>query len=531
VALYGKARLAALVCAHDKAAGSKLFQEAWSDLKRLPDDAFDIALTPLPVSTFSAMWRLVMPAARSCDPNSSWNDEHLDDRRLREYGKTNLWLNKAHDMADPHRTAQLADAAISVGSVGGEYFAKRRLPNPILFVDVLVKLASTAPDLSDPVFKKAISVPPFNVAQGPYDLELFARYLFPGAPSVRLHANPRSVNPADPPMIPNFTRSPLRGNLDLLAALLDSTVSAAPIPDAPYYDLAGAYTLAYQMLPKARLYAPDYAWKLQGALSSLETQPDSYAAANRASIGPVPEGAPAGPAQRDQFLSTARALSDTRAGRFQTARRTLAELGKTDLGHQVEELIDFAEIADSLKTANPARLLEKPVYPNPGAKRALLYASAAAAAHTREVKLKALDLALQDVSSLPSAQRACLFTALAGVSLPEAPDVALAFFERSIEDVNGSPAEDREQHSEGGHPSIRCGPEGMVEIVNATEPPQSILLSVPGVSIYTTTAFISHAKDVDFPRLEAAVQQLRDPTRLAQALAALAELRLGSARR
>jgi hypothetical protein len=536
VALYGKARLAALVCAQDKATGAKVFQEALKDLKSLPDDAFDTAKTPLPVSTFTAMWKLVVPAAQSCDPDSAWGDESLDERRRGEVDKKpDFWLNKALDTPNPDRAAQLADAAISVGFVRwGPILTHFRSPDLILFVDVLIKLAATAPDLTDALFQKATDLHPHQIAE----LEMLAKYLFPAAPSVRLEIDPRFVpstdNPATRPMVPDFMGTPLHGNLDVAVAFLNTSARAVGNLGAiSVSDLPGAYTLAYQMLPKARLYAPEHVFAFQNAMQFLETQPGAYAAKNRANIGPPPEMNSDEPAPHGEFLSVAKALSDIRAGRFVAARRSLFDLGDTAVRRQVEALIDFGEAAEALPTQNGERVLGRPNCPGGGAKCALLYASISSTAGTREGGLQALRLALKDAQPLPAAPRACLLTALAGAALSKAPDEALGILRQSIEAENDASSQTGESggDSSDGGPAIRCGPVGLVEEVDTGEGRQSILLRAPGLSTYTISGLLAQARKLDFPRLESAAQELRDPAQLAEALVALAELRLNDSPR
>ena len=475
LALYGKARLAALLCGLDRPPGVKLFGEALNDLKVLPDDAFDNSGTPLPVSTFSAMWKLVVPAAQSCDPDSVGDVAPLDKRREVDR-KPNLWLKKALDAPDLHRAAQLADAAISIGMVGvGPSQPHLRSPDLTLLVDVLTKLAATAPDLADALFQKAIDWP--HITGYASEHELLAKYLFPAAPPVPLEIDPRFVF-HELPMVPNLMQAPLRGNLDMAVAYLAASVRAVESLEATSADAPGAYTLAYQMLPKARLYAPEDVFAFENALPILEAQPGSYAAKNRANIGPPPPVVnPGSPMPDDDFLSAAKALSDIRAGRFAAARVVILDLGDTPVRRQIEALIDFAEAAESIPAKGAERVLDRPVYSDAGAKRALLYTAIASAADTRDGKLKALHMALKDTEPLPAAQRACLLAALASAAMPMAADEAVGIFEQSIDAHNGasglSPAEarDTQGNSSSGGPEIRCGPAGLVEVVGTRRGP------------------------------------------------------------
>jgi len=59
---------------------------------------------------------------------------------------------------------------------------------------------------------------------------------------------------------------------------------------------------------------------------------------------------------------------------------------------------------------------------------------------------------------------------------------------------------------------------------------QNFSLKVPGVSVFSLPAFLRGAKTLDFTRLDAVVAGVRNENRLAKALVALVELRLGQER-
>ncbi len=84
VVAYTMGSLASLVCAHDKIAGSALFSDALRSLDNLPESAFSQrGTTVLPVSSFSGLWKFVMPAALKCDPA-------LDRPEVRERAKVRM---------------------------------------------------------------------------------------------------------------------------------------------------------------------------------------------------------------------------------------------------------------------------------------------------------------------------------------------------------------------------------------------------------------------------------------------------------
>ena len=283
VVTFSLARLGALVCAQDKAVGSRLAIEAFHDLKNLPADAFDQSLVPLPVSNFTALTKLVLESAKTCEVGSE--AVNLDDAASRsrlnsEWMKANVWLNKALEVKDPNRAIQLADAAFFVsnhGSVprvkalafGKEYDRPPSLPGRVyiiqiapqtldlsLFSRVLAKVKQTAPDLTDALFQKTLDGMLSESPPTAAELCELARYLFPAGSSIPLPVDPRwIVSPAGGLPMANFVRADLRGNLDLAVGFFDKAAQVVRNYQTTAADTLDAYALAYQMLPKARQYA------------------------------------------------------------------------------------------------------------------------------------------------------------------------------------------------------------------------------------------------------------------------------------
>src|SRR6185369_10977682 len=68
--VHGVASLAILVCAEDRGEGSSLFRQAITSLHGIPQPNFDEKRTmPLPVASFTGLWKYVVPAALQCDPS------------------------------------------------------------------------------------------------------------------------------------------------------------------------------------------------------------------------------------------------------------------------------------------------------------------------------------------------------------------------------------------------------------------------------------------------------------------------------
>jgi hypothetical protein len=114
---YGLGRLASLVCAKDRTAGAGLFREALTRMNTLPDRAFIDTGPVLPISSFSGLWKFIMPEAVRCDPalNTFLNTDRIQARISGERRKANYNLSTARSIVDlqPDRAAQLADAAMA----------------------------------------------------------------------------------------------------------------------------------------------------------------------------------------------------------------------------------------------------------------------------------------------------------------------------------------------------------------------------------------------------------------------------------
>jgi len=549
VVTFSLARLGALVCARDKPVGSRLVVEAFHDLKNLPGDAFDQSLTPLPVSNFTALSKLVLRSAQLCEVGSE--AVNLDDAATRsrlgsEWSRANVWLNKALELKDPNRAIQLADAAFYVsyhGSIlrakalqyGREYDAPPPSPGKPYYVNlviapemldlslfgrVLAKVKETAPDLTDGLFQKTLDG--MLSASPPTGAELgeLARYLFPAASSIQLPVDPRWIvlPPGGLPMA-NFMRADLKANLDLAVGFLDKAAQVVQNYQTISADALDAYALAYQMLPKARQYALQDVGPFDTALLGLESKLGANAAKIRGDLGVAPAADPYG-APQSEFVSAAEALSQIRAGRFDAARAGLTRFGDTAVRGQLEGLIAFEEAAQSLPHDNAERVLDRPIFPDAGAKRALLYAAIVPAAGTHDGAVRALRMAIEETGPLPLAQRLCLLPALASAALPIDVDEALDLLHQIVKDDNEAAG------MQGEVPNMRCGESGLQELTSTGEARQAFLLQTPRVHTYSLDAVLAQAKNMELSKLESAIAELQDETLLVNALLALAELRL-----
>ena len=555
VRAYAKARLASLVCSQDKAAGTKQFRESFDDLRNLPDAAFDKSPVVLPVDTFGALWNLVAPPARNCNPDVTWYDASLEQRINGEWLKGAIWLAEATGMVNrnPERAAQLARAALSVsagrtkqrplveiasrsaGVVLSPTVTSGYLHSPYLdlssFVKVLIQLRVASPDMADALFELATRSLMDSDHPWPMDFGQLAAYLFPTETTVQFYdsflavfAERRIPCDCELPSMPNFMVAELKGDKELATAYLGSAVRLLQNSQSSYEDPEGAFALAWQLAPKARELAPEYAGEFEGALSIVEPLAGAGAAKIRARLGAAPNprqveyGTPAG-----DVAALTQSCADFKAGRYGAASGGLSAVSDRPARAQVEALIQFAVQAISLPTSNAEPVLDREIYPAGGAKRSLLYAAIAPAASSAAGALKAVALGLKDAEPLTAAQRACILPPLAMGALRAAPEQAVAILKQMVAAENAVAANADESASA---PDIRCRVTGPVELVNVQGGKLAFPLRAPGVDVFTISAFLERAKGAEFAQLESAVLELHDESHLVDGLLALAKLRL-----
>ena len=560
--IYAKARLAALVCSQDKAAGTKQFREAFDELRNLPDNAFDKSPVVLPVDSFTALWDLVAPLAKNCNSDVSWYDASLDSRKRDEWQKANIWSSEALGMVNrnPDRAAQLARAALSVSAgrhrqrflVEAARGHEKSVPPPgttsVIFgapdmdlsslVKVLVQLRVASPDLSDGLFQLATSAVMTSDPPSPMEFGRLAAYLFPTETSVQFYdsflavLSERGIRcDCELPAMPNFMAAELKGDRELATAFLASAVRLLQNYQSALADPDGAFALAWQLLPKARELAVEYAGELEGTLLVVEPLAEADAAKIRAKLGAVPNprkvdyGTPEG-----DVAALGQACSDFKAGNYRAASGGLSGVADASARAQVEALIQFAVQAISLPTNNAEQILDREIYPVGGAKRSLLYAAIAPATSNGTGALKAVTLGLKDAEPLPAGQRVCLLPALATAALPAAPDQAVAILKQLVATDNAVAGKSGSGGTEGSAssanaPDIRCRATGPVEMVNVHGSTLAFPLRAPGVDVFTISAFLEQARAVEFSQLESAVLELKDETHLVNGLLALAKLR------
>jgi hypothetical protein len=524
----------------------------------------------LPVDSFTALWNLVTPPARNCNRGVSWNDTNgtatsVDLRKDGEFLKANLWLSEALGMVNrnPERAAQLARAALSVSAgrnrqrplVGFAVEYARRYAtsdprssppgaeilwgSPYLdlsaFVKVLVQLRVVSPDLSDGLYQLAMNAVMASNPPLPTEIGQLAAYLFPTGTSVQLYDSLLATFSerglrlvAELPAMPNFMAAELKGDSEQATEFLASAVRLLQNSTSTYEDPAGAYALAWQMLPKAREVGGENAGALEGALSFLEPQAGADAAKIRATLGTAPPPRKVEPWSPENDADTlGQACSDFRAANYEAARARLSGVADASARAEVLDLVQFAETSLSLPAKNAEQILDREIYPVNGAKRSLLYAAIAPAASNGTGALKAVTLGLKDAEPLPAAQRVCILPALASAALPAEPDQALAILRQLVAADNNAAASSG-SGSSATTPDIRCRLTGPVEFVSTHERKLAFPLRAPGVEVFTIDALMERARAIELSKLESAVLELRDEAHQVNALLALAKLRLSA---
>jgi hypothetical protein len=538
---YGLGRLASLVCAKDRTAGAGLFREALTRMNTLPDRAFIDTGPVLPISSFSGLWKFIMPEAVRCDPALSTflNTDRIQARISGERRKANYNLSTARSIVDlqPDRAAQLADAAMAASDPS--------VLDIVTLSKFLSELRDRAPDLADDLFPKALDFVTSTAEPRLDQLQEIGKYLFV-APQLleRLDADKKELQvvfPVGGSTIANFMATRQSANSDDVESYIGSAVQLLTAKGNPNYDPIIAYAIAYQLLPKTRDSMPETADQLEKALLQLESQAGASAAEIQSGLGrpQLPEDS-IGPLLIGSDRLINRALRLAAANSFQDARDTLLQAGDADIAWQVRALIDFAEAAHAIGRKDIAKATYLANSLQPGVKRSLLYAEMISVAGHDDA-IEKLKLAMKDVEMLPAEQRMYVLSSLAAAMLHADVDWTLTIVKQLVSSSNDAlmrprrgrfdPKMVRAAFSRGVERTtdsslIVFGSRGLYEVVVGALQRHQFRLQVPGVIRFTLPAVLGDAGDVDAKQLEAAVLGLRDENRLASALNALAGLRL-----
>jgi hypothetical protein len=504
---YGIASLGAIVCPMDRSLGAVMYREAIKDLNTNPYSGFLDSKKVLPVATFSGLWKLVVEPSKKCDPNLPRPNDGARARRESERSQAGPYLEEARKkIADnPDRAAQLGQAALEVGD-----------PNDFdipSFVTFLSDLRDKAPELSDNLFQRAIAFELESEIPSIDGLAALGDYLFVPSSTTTLANWGDDREDADPDLVPLY-----------IGAVAGAVGNGAAFD----LDPATAYALARQLLPRAHelsLMDADTFEKLIGPSQTGDATSPELAAP----LGPVSEKANL----RRVLLQIRQAIA---AGRMADARELLPDIDGVTMRSRTASFIDFGEAAYAIRAKDSDRAMALAGRLPGGVKRALLYAGIVGSAENRISAIMALHAGMKDAELLSYEQRIAILSALgtaaSGVDRDETQAV-LSLLIASLNDANTNPRKikfDPTYFFAFDGPRVLMGPDGFLEMVRDKGHTAYFPLKVTHVDAYSLADFITHAKGVDFMRLQAWVETLRSELQLTRGYVALAKIRLKAAK-
>jgi hypothetical protein len=210
---------------------------------------------------------------------------------------------------------------------------------------------------------------------------------------------------------------------------------------------------------------------------------------------------------------------------------------------QVAAIVNFAEAANAIERGDLASALPLANVLSPGIKRSLLYSAMTAASKDRDPGLGTLQLAFKDAEPMAAEHKAITLSAAANAVLRKDAANGYVAMKLLIDAVNDAarsprkyffdPASARRAFSgraaSGTDTSLilfnrRC----LCEVVESREGRVYFGLKIAGANIFRLPDVVRNTVGVDLPRMEAMLLGVRDERLMAQALLALAELRLTS---
>jgi hypothetical protein len=524
---YGIASLAAVMCPADQSIAADMFREAVAGLNALPD-TFRDSQKVLPVATFSGLWKVVMGPGVKCDPSLPQPNDQARAKREAERREASSYLEQAKVTDNPERAAQLAQAAMEVG-------------DPYEFdissiTHFLIEFRVRAPDLADDLFQRAVAFTLEAANPNVDGLAELGNYLYL-APTFAGKSEP--VHNRTTYQVNNSAFSNWQGDHDdmnpdaaeaYIAAVADLFTNNSAAANT---DPVAAYALAYQLLPKARDLGLGQADGLEKFLQQMQAQYSNVAGAVAANLG----GAPASPNSPSGFSHlVAQIKTAISAGRFADAREMLTEVDGVPVGSLIRSVIDFADAERAIRAKDYDRAMTLAGKLPGGAKRALLYAGVAATSTNGLTAIFALHLGLKDTDLLSYEQRIAMLSALGTAASVVDRDETQAILNLLISSLNDADKNPRKlrfdpKNSFGlDSPRVLCGPGGFRESIEGLQGRQSFPLKVVGVNAFSLADFIAQAKRVDFMRLEASVEALRNELQLTKGYVALARMRLKTAK-
>jgi hypothetical protein len=537
-AAWAIAELASKICQRDRGAAAPLFDQAIARVNQLPAAVFAERGSPLPVASFSGLWRLAAGAASRCDPkfDGAAPGPALGARIAEERQRANSDLAAARETigSNPDRAAQLAGAALEAGDPRALDFA--------LLVRFLAELRDRAPDLADEMFEKTLgfinSAPELRARF----LAMLADYLFVAPelldkPDKDLERKPIAAGGLTFSDLTAMRRS---ANPEDATALIENAVQAFEREQPTAGDAPAAYALMRQLLGKAGDYAPDLEERFRTAFDSVRTAAGGVAASIEPALPPAAPDALGGETARARHRLIGAALKAASAGRIGDAREIASRVDDQDVRGQIEALIRFAESARAVEAKDIERAASAANALRGGVKRALLYAAIVPAAGG-DFALQMFHLALRDIEPLPAEHRVALLAAVAAAMFRVDLESAWVALKLAVEASNDAAARPRRarfnpklvraiyrgtESAPADSGLIVMSARRVYEAVDDGIGRHSFALRAPGVTALRLPEAVRAAPRADVARLEAILLDLRDETRRVQALSALAALRL-----
>jgi hypothetical protein len=561
VSAYAYGRLGAIVCPHDKYAGSALFRQAITRMEAIKTEIFlDPMVRVLPVASFTGLFKSISTNAILCDATlkglteaDSFKQRLANERAAANNTVLGIALKRIE--ADPDRASQLAELVLEAGD-----------PNTIDFdgmTGFLAKLRERSAELGDEVFLHSLENILAQPVRSTANLNVIGKFLFV---SVQLRPRPDVQNLAEGTPFANtthywFQTTRETANTDLVTVYIQGLVrmindSLNPIPNDlrqnAQFNATTTIYLAQLLKRQAAVLEPGVLEELDSAVQRLRVTMGGGQNA------PLP---PEVPSDNDAAAAVYRRARDLvsliRRGEFDAARRDLSSLGEARLTPQLATLIDFAEGAEAIKAGDTTLATRIASQLQPGVQRTLLYSGIVFLLDPRDGG-SILALALRETQAMPLEFNAALSTGLIGALLTRDPQRALSIVPSVIASQNSAlnaprrwrfdPRRLRGPRSSAGPsgegtaldiPNIPLGRRGFNYVVdtgfrnalvgNTSTGRISFPLNVPNTGPFLLPDVLRRAKTLDPQFLEAMVLELRDETQRANALLAIAELRFSLA--
>ncbi len=528
-AAHGLSRLGALVCPRDHAAGVALFRDVAARVDILEPRSFLNATRPLPVPSFTALWRSAGAAAVACDAalapdfETQRNQAKMaDERRLAD---EMLRRAKPRIENNPDRAAQLMDAALSV--------SEPETLDMEQFTLLLSELRERAPELADERYTDALEFIAAAREPNPAALMELGNYVFVSCkyrddPDKEQHGETVTAGSS---RVAKFNCIRRSANLDDVRQFADAAVKILEATPGRFYDAAAAAAITRQLLRSGWLADRELLDKLKAAYTSLAMRPDT-------TLATVLSALELGQPNLSAIEATApdtgmpAVIAAAQAKRFGDARELVKRVNDAAARRFAAELVDFAESADAISRKDLAWATVLANGLRPGVKRAMLYAGIAAAAPTREAVFETIQLGLKDIADLPSEQQMFLLAASGIAAFRLDPDTGAFLLGEYVRAANDAYAEPRKRQRKVG---TQVGPgratsttlynrRGLAEVIDDGAARYRFALQTPGVTSLTLEALIAAGRRAEPARLEANVLSFKSETQLAAGLIELASL-------